>query len=265
MNIFLFELRRAWKSAAIWTAALLAFLTVMIEGVYPLFLESRGAVEAALEGFPPEFSAAFGMRMDDLFSLGGFYSFCFLYVCIMGAVMASAAGLDIFSREKRSKCADFLMTKPVSRRKQFLAKLLASLVPLAAANALYTTALTLLCASSGWDGPAGRAVLAASVLFFTQLVVLSLSALLAVLLRKVRSVAGAATAVGSGAFVLTALSNVLEDEAFRYVAVFRYFDVRLAFGEGRFEPPLAITAAALTALMLALSYAVYCRGEIRSV
>jgi hypothetical protein len=84
MNIFLFELRRAWKSAAIWTAALLAFLTVMIEGVYPLFLESRGAVEAALEGFPPEFSAAFGMRMDDLFSLGGFYSFCFLYVCIMG-------------------------------------------------------------------------------------------------------------------------------------------------------------------------------------
>jgi hypothetical protein len=37
MNVYLFELRRAWKGALVWTAVLLAFLVVMAEGVYPLF------------------------------------------------------------------------------------------------------------------------------------------------------------------------------------------------------------------------------------
>jgi hypothetical protein len=72
--------------------------------------------------------------LDEIFSFGGFYAFCFFYAAVMGAIMASSPGLDLFSREKRAKCTDFLMTKPITRGRLFFAKLLAALTLTVAAN-----------------------------------------------------------------------------------------------------------------------------------
>ncbi len=265
MNIYLFELRRAWKSAVIWAVVLLAFLFVMAVTVYPMFTDSRSAVETALEGFPPEFSAAFGIYLNDIFSFGGFYSFCYLYICIMGAIMASSLGLDVFSREKRSKSTDFLMTKPVSRRKIFIMKLLVPFTLILAMNIIYTVTMVVLCGSTGQDISAANAALAGSALFFTQLVILAIAATAAVLFKKVRSVTGGAMAISIGAFILTALYNILEDESMRFIAIFKYFDVYTAFNEGRFETPYVIIAAVIFIALLSVSFVKYCRSEIHSV
>ncbi len=265
MNVYLFELRRAWKGALVWAAVLLAFLIAMVVGIYPMFLDSRASMEAVIDGFPKEFKAAFGVFMDDIFSFGGFYSFCFLYAAVMGAAMASSLGLGLFSREKRAKCMDFLMTKPASRGRLFFAKLLAALTLLAAANAAYTAVFTAMSLPRSGGAPAGWAVLAGSALLFTQLIILAASVFFGVFLKKVRSVAAGAVAITMAGFVLTALGNLLEDRASRFLAVYGYFDVNLALKEGRFDAPLALTAAAASAVLLAAAYVGYCRGEIRSV
>ena len=263
MNVFRFELRRAWLSAAIWTLIILGLLGGLIIGALPAFLESRTAVEAMLANFPPAFRAAFGMQMDNLFSFGGFYSFGYLYYSLFGAIMAATIGLDLFSREKREKCMDFLLTKPRGRSRLFGEKLLAALAMLLGSNLLFVIeSLVLYRTYAPAPDQMGRVLLAASALLFTELVILSISVLIAVFARRVRSVSGLATAIGIGGFVLSALHSLLEEEALRYITVYKYFDVSKAFFEGRFDTPYVITAVVLSLACFLAAYAKYTRADI---
>jgi ABC-2 type transport system permease protein len=263
MNVFRFELRRAWANVAIWTFLILGLLGGLIIGALPAFLESRAGVEAMLASFPPAFAAAFGMQMDNLFSFGGFFSFGFLYYLLFGAIMVAALGLDLFSREKREKCMDFLLTKPRARSRLFGEKLLAALALILLSNALFILESFLLYRAYAPtpDQPA-RALLAASALLFTELVILAVAVFIAVFARKVRSVSGVATAIGFGGFLLSALHSLLEEDALRYITVYKYFDASKAFFEGKFDTPYVITAVVLSLSLIRAAYTKYTRADI---
>jgi len=266
VNVYLFELRRSLKSAAVWTAVLLAAVIVLIAAFYPVYYNSRADLEAILAGFPPEFSAAFGLAVNDIFSFGGFYAFCFLYLSLMGAVMAASLGLQIFAREKQGRCTDFLLTKPRSRFVLFFAKLLAALTLLVASNAFFLPVLAALYAAYGHgEASMGRVVLAASALFFTELVMLAAAVAAAIFARRIRSVSGTATAIGFAGFILTALHSILKEDALRYITPYKYFDPAMAFSAGHFEPRYAAAAALATVLLLAAALTRYCSADTRAL
>jgi len=263
MNVFRFELRRAWVGAAIWTVVLTGLLCGLITGALPAFLESRVAVENMLKNFPPAFAAAFGLVLDNLFSFGGFYAFGFLYYALFGAIMASGIGLDLFSREKREKCMDFLLTKPRGRSRLFGEKLLASLTMLVASNVAFVAASLILYRAYAPDPHMmGRALLAASSLLWTELLFLAVGACIAVFARRVRSVSGLATAIGFGGFLLSALYSLLEEEKLRYINPFKFYDAAKAFFDGAFETNYALTGAAITLVLMILAYVRYTRADI---
>ena len=173
MNVYRFELRREWKNAAVWTAVLLVLLGVLLLSVYPIYYDGRTQVLAALEGFPPQFAAAFGLNIETIFSFGGFYAFSFLYLAVLGAVFASGLGLAVFAREKRAKCDDFLLTKPRPRTALFAAKGLAALTLLVLQNLLYIVLFLAICnATPQAAAPLGNQLAAALALLLTQLVFL---------------------------------------------------------------------------------------------
>ena len=263
MNVLRFELRRAWIGVAIWTAVLTGLLCGLIAGALPAFMESRAAVEGMLKNFPPAFAAAFGLQLDNLFSFGGFYAFGFLYYSLFGAIMASGIGLDLFSREKREKCMDFLLTKPRARSRLFGEKLLAALTLLLASNAVFITASLLLYRAYA---PAplqiGHALLATSSLLLTELLFFAIGACDAEFAKKVRSVSGTATAIGFAGFLLSALHSLLEEEKLRYITPYKYFDAAKAFFEGSFETNYALTGVAITFVLMVLAYVRYTRADI---
>ena len=266
MNVYRFELRRCLSGAVLWTAVLLSVLAVFMMVIFPIYSGSRSELEAALKGFPPQFAAAFGLSVSDIFSYGGFYTFGNLYLTLLGGIMAATFGIAIFGREKRVKCTDFLMTKPQSRSTVFFAKLFAVLTVLIGANLLYLILSVFLYGSYGEDqAKLGNAVLAASAIFFTQIVMLAVSVFLAVFLKRIRSVSGMATAVGFAGFLLTALQNVLEEDALLYMTPYKYFDVSLAFREGRFEPQYIVTACIVIIVLFEVSYLKYYRSDVHAV
>ena len=263
MNVFRFELRRTWVGILVWTLVLTALLGGIIAGALPAFLQSRAGVENMLKSFPPAFAAAFGMQMDNLFSFGGFYAFGFLYFSLFGAIMASGLGLNLFSREKREKCMDFLLTKPRERGRLFFEKLLAALCLLLASNFFFILESLILYrvyapAPLLYD----RALLAASSLLWMELLFLSIGAVIAVFARRVRSVSGLATAIGFAGFLLSALHSLLELEDLRYITPFSYYDTAKAFFDGTYEPKYALVGAALTLVMMVAAYARYTRADI---
>lgn len=263
MNVFRFELKRAWVGAMIWTLVLTGLLCGLIAGALPAFLESRTAVEKMLESFPPAFRAAFGMQMDNLFSFGGFYAFGFLYYSLFGAIMASGIGLDLFSREKREKCMDFLLTKPRMRSRLFCEKLLAALTLLLLSNAVFIAAsLALYRAYAPVPLQFGHALLAASSLLWTELLFFAIGTCAGVFARKVRSVSGAATAIGFAGFLLSALHSLLEEEMLRYITPFQYFETAKAFFDGAFEPKYALTGSVIALVLMAAAYVRYTRADV---
>jgi ABC-2 type transport system permease protein len=266
MNIFMFELKAQLKNFIIWTAAIILLLVVLMSGLYPVFNDSLVDIIAMLKNFPPEFAAAFGLHLEDMFSYGGFYSFSFMYLSMIGAIMAVTLSVSAFAREKRSKCVDFLLTKPINRSAIFAWKLLAGVAFLVLFNIIYITAAMLgyIAGGEGNNEP-GRFLLAVFSLFPTQLVFFSTGVLFAVLARKIRSVSGIATAFGFAGFLLSALYGMLEEELLRFVTPLKYFEPSAVFSSGGYDVKYAITGLVVAAACVVVSYTRYCKSDTPAV
>jgi ABC-2 type transport system permease protein len=235
-------------------------------GIYPIFYESLDSVLKILQGFPPEFAVVFGFNISNLFSYNGFFSFTFVYLSLVGAIMAIFLAVSTFGREKRSKCVDFLLTKPRKRGNIYAAKLLSNLTVLIMANIIFITAVIALYIGRNQDNSlVGRFILAASGLFFTQLVFLAAGILYATLAKKVRSVSGIAIAFGFVGFILSGLQSILKEKAIRFIAPLKYFDPTAVFSTGGYETKYVITAIVVVVACIVLSYLKFCKSDAYTV
>ncbi len=266
MNIYLYEIKSQLKGYIIWTVSILLFFFIFMSGMYSVFMDSSDAVQKMLGGLPPGFSAAFGVVLEQLFSYGGFYSFIYTYIGLVGAIMASSIALAAFSREKRSKCMDFILTKPVSRANIFVSKLLACLTLLLAANILYVAVAAAAYKSAGQDtAELARLIWASCALLFTQIVFMSFGIIFAVFAKKVRSISGLATAFGFAGFILSALHGLLEEEAIRFIAPLKYFEPISVFSSGGYTLQYAVTAAVVVIVCIGVSYIRFGRSDVPAI
>ena len=260
MNIFLFETKRQYVSALIWTVALVLVLWGLTAGVYPSFQTSVAAIKRVVESFPPSFAEAFGVNVSNLFNFGGFYNFCFGYLSVMGAIMAASLGISLFAREGRAKCEDFLFTKPVSRGRIFWIKFLSGLVLLLAANCAYMIVALALGQANNTS-----MFLPALALFLTQLVMYAIGISCAIFARKIRSVSGMATIIGFGAFIVSALTNILNEPFMRYLDVLKYFEPAHVLSTGSYDGKFVFVATVVFVLALCVSYVRFTRKDTKSV
>jgi len=258
MNVFLFELRQQLRQILLQTVVLSGLLMLFILGMYPIYLSAQDQVQTMLSGFPPQFATMFGMDVTNIFSYGGFYSFGNLYLVLVGAIMAASLGFAVFAREKRSRCADFLLTKPLGRTRTFCAKLLACIVGLLVVNLVFVAVSIALYEGTGEDSLAVSTVaLVALGMAGTQLVFLSLSVLLSVFMRRVRSASGPATMLGFMGFVMTALVNLTGEQTLRYFSPSQYFDPSTVFSGSSYDGGYVMCALVVIVACLAISFVRY--------
>lgn len=255
MNIYKFEMKRLMGSILTWSITIAILLLFLMKGFYPAMMESREAVEKIFSNFPPEMLIAFGMDVERMFSFEGFLSFSNIYIGLLSAMMAVSIALQIFAREKRDKCTDFLFTRPVTRSQVFVAKFLAGITCLLTFAVLYG-------ATVFWDFNAQNATplyensLMYYILspFLTMLVFFVFATLYALFSKRVRTIAGTATAFAFGAFVLSGLVDLLEKDFLKYVAPLDYFQTGYVLEHGHFDSSLALTAAVVCVLGSAVSF-----------
>ena len=125
MNMFLHELKAYRKSTIIWTCSLVG-LIIMFLPIFPVSQMILKEFKNLLEGYPEAVRKAFGLTLDSFSSILGFYSYIFVYVALCGSIQAMNLGLSIVSKEVSEKTADFLLTKPVTRKQILTAKLFAT-------------------------------------------------------------------------------------------------------------------------------------------
>jgi len=266
MNIYIYEMKAQLKSFIIWTVSLLLTMFVFMGGIYPTFQKSAVDLVKVMEGFPKQFTQVFGFQMFTMFSYSGYYSFAFGYIGLVAAIMAVIVSLSIFAREKRVKCLDFLVTKPISRANIFGVKLLACLTIIGATNVIYVIGNMIMFKQNNQSSDlTGRFILASLGIFFTQLVFLAIGIFLATFSKKIRTVSGLATSIGFIAFILSAFANIIDEEVVNLIAPLKYFEPSNVMAKGYFEVKYILVAVFLILFCTVTSYIRFCKSDIHAV
>jgi ABC-2 type transport system permease protein len=262
MNIYCFEIRNLWKSVLSWTLMFIILMIVLFYGIYPIFHESLQDIIQVISKMPVEFTKAFSFDLNTMVDFGGFYEFCFAYLSLMGAIMAASIGLSIFAREKNVKCTDFLLTKPMSREKVFLMKFISGFSLLVLFNIIY---ISISCVYGTYFGKSLVEMLkASSMMFLLQAFFYSLGIMVAVSLKKIRSVSNTASLLGFVSFILSALYNILEIEEMRYLAPLKYFDPMQFFASTN-DTVYMIVGIVLMFLFIVIGFIRFTKEDIRAV
>jgi len=264
MNVYVFELRRLWRSFVAGTLTLSGVAVVLLVGLFPIYHDSRADVEQVLAGFPPQFAAAFGLT-DDVFSFGGFFGLTQVYLSIVVAIFGALWGLRAVGREKTDKCMDFIVSKPVSRIGLFWAKSAAVLTGVVVSTGVFIG--TVLAIRSGVEAPlpdAGRLVVAALGIGGLQLIFVGFGILIAVLAPHLRSATGIASGLGVFGFILSTLPALVEDDKFKVVSPFSYFDARSMIADGTFDGGHVAIACSLIVLSFAVACVLYVRSDVKA-
>lgn len=263
MNIYLFEIKNILKSWFWWTFSIIIVLLIFMISVYPIFQDGGEELMELFKNFPPEFLTAIGINLDNLFSVEPFYAFSFIYIGLMSAIMAVAISVNVFSREKRSKCMDFILTKPIERIKIFMYKLATCLTTFVLSNVIYILCSIIIFFTKdknyNFTIESLQLVLAP---FFTQLVFMSFGIFISVMFRKIRSVSVISSSVGIIAFIISTLMNVLEKEYLNFLAPLKYFEPAYIIDTGAFDTKLVVFAIIITLILVFSSMKKYCSEDI---
>jgi len=262
-NIYRHEFRIRLKSVIIWSLAL-TFLVVFFFSLFPVFADQAALMNEFLARYPQELRAAFGMDNMDLATVLGFYSFVFMFVQLCLAIQASNYGFGLVSIEESELTADFLLSKPVSRRQVMTSKLLAALTSLTLTNLVVWVssfvAITLFREQREYETGTLLLLLLSIVIF--QLFFLSVGLVVSLLVKRVRSVTPYALGLGFGMYVLSAFSGVFGEVALELITPFKHLDAPYIVKHAAYDTPLVLLNAAATLVSLAVSYWLYIRRDI---
>ena len=265
-NIYRHEFRIRLKSVIIWSLAL-TFLIVFFFSLFPVFADQAALMNEFLARYPQELRAAFGMDNMDLATVLGFYSFVFMFVQLCLAIQASNYGFGLVSIEESELTADFLLSKPVSRRQVMTSKLLAALTSLTLTNLVVWVssfvAITLFREQREYETGTLLLLLLSIVIF--QLFFLSVGLVVSLLVKRVRSVTPYALGLGFGMYVLSAFSGVFGEVTLELLTPFKHLDAASIVKYSAYDTPLVLLNAAATLVALAVSYWLYIRRDIPAV
>lgn len=265
MNILLHELRAYRKSTIIWTISLIAVVALFMS-LFPSFTNDTEEFRKLLEGYPVALREAFGIDLDNFFSILGFYCYGLSFVTLCGAIQAMNLGTGIVSKEVREKTADFLLTKPVTRTAVLTNKLLAALISIIITNIVYLAAATLLAYQVATENfEVSIFILLSLTVFFVQLIFLALGIIISVIVQRIKSVLTVSLATVFAFYFLGMFSSTSGDEVKRYLSPFKYFDTAYIIEKSSFEAPFLITGAVVIIVAIGASFFIYAKQDIHSV
>ncbi len=265
MNMFFHELGSMRKSLIIWNLSITAAVILML-AIYPSFAEDAGQLTDLLSAYPEAFQDALGISPEILTSLLGYYSYIFTYVLLFAAIQAMNMGVAILSKETRMKTADFLLTKPVKRVSVLTAKVMAAVTGILLTNIVYFfVSFSMLMAVKTDRFSQSDFIKMNLSMLLLQLFFLSLGLLVAVFLKKIKSVIGVSLSFVFGLYIIGMVGALLDIENFRYFSPFKYVDYTYLLAQHSFEWNFIFTEVIVIVVFMMLTYRHFQRKDIHSL
>lgn len=267
MNIFKFELKGYITSILIWCSSIMFFLVLYL-AFFPMVQGDPESFTAIIEAFPESIRPLFGINQDlPIMTILGFYSITMSFILIPVAIQASVYGFSILSIEERELTADFLLTKPISRKTIFLSKFSAAFIALTVTNiSIWISSIISIELFKGPENPEMYKVivLLSSIILF-QLFFLTVGMLISVCVKKVTSVISYSMALGFGLYIVSSIGKVLSSKFLDVLSPFNHFDPGYMLIDGTYDIIPTSISVLIIITSFSMSYFFYSRRNIASL
>jgi ABC-2 type transport system permease protein len=225
LNLYFTEVKRNRKSLITWTLITIGF-TALVVGIFPAMADMGKDLTTLMEKLPAELAKAMGMDASTWTNILGFYSTYYgIYIILLVGIFCMSTGATIVSKEERDRTAEFLLTKPLSRKQIFKEKMMALLTLTSIIVLIQTIIATILIGALGtnvdWSAFATMHVHGfVLILFFT-----CLGVLLSFFFQPKKNFMGMVVGIIFGSYFLNAVSRTADSvEWLGYISPFRYLD-----------------------------------------
>ncbi|MDS0527545.1 ABC transporter permease [Clostridium sp. SHJSY1] len=265
MNMFFHELKSYRKSTIIWSFSIVA-IVVLFLSMYPSFSNDIESVNDLLKSYPAEIRKAFGITLNSFSSILGFYSYSFIYISICGCIQAMNLGLSVVSKETSDKTADFLLTKPVTRKEILTAKLLATLTCIIITNVIFILAAIIIAnVVSNTSFDTKLFLMISITMFFMQLIFLSLGIIISTTITKIKSVISISLSTVFGFYIIGMIQSVIDNDLLKYVTPFKFYDPSTIIKNASYQTSSIILEIVFIFICILISYYIYSTKDIHSV
>ena len=260
------ELKANWKPFFFWSLG----LTVLVVAGFAKFLgfdASSGAdVNALMAQFPKVFLAMFGMAGLDVQSLGGYYAVLQNFVLICTCIFALQLGANAVSRESIDKTYEFIFTKPLTRNRILMAKLIAAAIYLTAFSLLNFAFSHIALPIYQLENTISTPIFLFSIAnYVVGLFFLSLSTLLATLFVRAETGMKAGTYAFMAFYGLSVVYDMLDNpERIQILTPMRYFTA-IELLNNRFSLTFLIIALAVSLLALQFAFSEFRKRDLTAV
>lgn len=261
MTLLRHELRRGWKSLAIWTGAIGSFIVVCLL-IFPEMKSQMDSISSLFSSMGA-FTRAFGMETLNFGTLTGFYGIeCGNILGIGGALFASLLGISALAREEKDGTAEFLLTHPLSRAEVVTQKLAAVMIQIVALNVVVFLLAIGSIACIGEAVPWKEVGLLHLSFFLLQVELAAICFGISACIW--RGGLGIGLGLAIALYFMNIIANLTEKAEFlKVITPFGYTDGADLVAKGALQGGRIAVGMALAAAGIALAYWKYCRKDIR--
>lgn len=263
INIYLKELKSYRKSLFFWSIGIL-FLLLSGMSKYQAYAKSGVSITELFKDLPAGFSAFFGIGAVDLGTAEGFFAIMILYLSIMLGIHAVLLGSGIIAKEEIDKTAEFLFSKPITRRQAFISKILAAFTIMTALGVI-TTISSFIIVGIFNEGPSinNDILLLMPCVFFIQSMFLIIGISFAAIMKNPKRAGMFSGALLLATFIISAFVDITDKFNYlKYLSPFKYFDAKTIFINGRYNIYYIIVAVVFIVSFLVISQIAFSKRDL---
>lgn len=264
-NLFSKEMRRNSFSLVLWMIVISLLISVTM-AVYPTFLENQSKIVAMMSLVPKGALQFKGIsNFNDLLSVLGYYAANnVIYMMLLGSIFAIVLSSNILLKEEYDKTAEYLLTRPLTRREVFFSKLAVLSLHVFLLN-LLTSLVGLVCIELVKNGPLRIEAFLTLSLYTLMLNILfgAIGLFLSTLVKRAKPITMLSVGLVLILYFIHTISKITEGaDKIGYLSPFKYVDmdaINPAYGLDLWRL-LYFTSGSL--LLVGLSYRTYARKDI---
>lgn len=124
MQVFKWEMKRNFKSFVIWSAFIIA-IQFMYSALFPSFAGEGGLFSSKMQLLPKAFLKIFGVEKIDFSDILHFFAMQGqIWIFLFATFYLTKLSSSMFVKEEHDKTAEFVLSRPISRKKYVLEKFL---------------------------------------------------------------------------------------------------------------------------------------------
>jgi ABC-2 type transport system permease protein len=264
-NLFLKEIQRNLVSLMVWLIVI-TFLITLTMSVYNTFLANQSKITGMLSIIPKGALQFKGIsNYTDLLSVLGFYSVNnIIYMMVLGSIFAIVLSSNILLKEEYNKTAEYLLTRPVSRREIFFSKTAVIYLNVVILN-LFTSVAGFICLELVKKQPFSIQAFLILSLYTLLLNILfgAIGLFLSTLVKRAKPITTGCIGLVLICYFIYTVSKITESAAkIGYLSPFRFVDVNAINPAYTIDKWHLTYFLGISLLLTGLSYRVYMRKDI---